>query len=82
MLFGTNLELAQGETLSAITAKAEDAQLNIYPLTVEFAAKPPGMDPLTQIVVKLPDNLPSGSTLLVSVKLRDQTSNKVRIRIE
>ena len=82
MLFGKNLELAPGETIAAITAKAEDALSNIYPLTVEFAAKPPGMDPLTQVVVKLPDNLPPGSTLLVSVTLRGQTSNKVRIRIE
>jgi len=82
MLFGKNLELVPGETITAITAKAEDGQLNIYALIVEFAAKPAGMDPLTQVAVKLPDNLPSGSTLLVSITLRGQTSNKVRIRTE
>jgi glucose/arabinose dehydrogenase len=82
MLFGTNLDLIQGETLSAITARAEDAQLMVYPLTVEFAAKPPGMDPLTQLVVKLPDNLPTGQSVLVSVTLRGLTSNKVQVRIK
>lgn len=82
MLFGTNLELIPGETLSAITVRAEDAQLNVYPLTVEFATKLPALDPLTQLVVKLHDNLPAGQTVMISVTLRNQTSNKVTVRIK
>jgi len=35
-LFGTNLELLPSGTFTAITAKAEDAQMNVFPLTVEF----------------------------------------------
>ena len=34
--------------------------LNAYPLTVEFVGKVPGFDWLTQVLVKLPDNLPAG----------------------
>jgi uncharacterized protein (TIGR03437 family) len=82
MLFGINLELLPSETMSAITVKAENAQMNAFPLVVEFVGKPPGMEPLTEVVVKLPDNLPTGETLFVSVKLRGQESNKVRIRIQ
>jgi hypothetical protein len=82
MLFGTNLELIQGETLSAITARAEDAQMNVYPLTVEFATKPPELDPLTELIVRLNDNLPPGQTVMISVTLRGQTSNKVGVRIK
>ncbi len=82
MLFGRNLELIQSETLSAIMVRAEDAQMNVYPLTVEFATKPPALDPLTLLVVKLHDNLPSGQTVMISVTLRDQTSNKVGVRIQ
>jgi uncharacterized protein (TIGR03437 family) len=82
MLFGINLELLPSETMSAITVKAEDAPMNAFPMVVEFVGKPPGMEPLTQVVVKLPDNLPTGQTLSVSVTLRGQESNKVRVRIQ
>jgi len=82
MLFGMNLNLLPGENASAVTARAEDAALNIYPLTVEFAGKVPGFDWLTQVVVRLPDNTPTGQSLLVSVTLRGHTSNKVRVRMK
>jgi len=82
MLFGINLELLPSETMSAITVKAENAQMNAFPLAVEFVGKPPGMEPLTEVVVKLPDNLPTGQTLFVSVTLRGQDSNKVRVTIQ
>ena len=81
MLFGNSLELLPNETMTAIMARAEDAQMNVFPLTVEFVGKPIGMEPLTEVVVKLPDTLPAGQSVFVSVSLRGQTSNKVRVRI-
>jgi glucose/arabinose dehydrogenase len=81
MLFGTNLELLPGENSSAVTARAEDAALNVYPLSVEFVGKVAGFDWLTEIVVRLPDNAPFGQSLLVSATLRGKTTNKVRVRI-
>jgi glucose/arabinose dehydrogenase len=80
MLFAMNADLLPGENISAVTARAEDAQLNTYPLTVEFVGKVPGYDWLTQIVVKLPDNLPVNQNLFVTITLHNQTSNKARIR--
>jgi len=80
-LFGMNLDLLPGENSSALTARAEDAALNGFPLPVEFVGKVPGFDWLTQVVVRLPDNTPVAQPIFVSVTLRGQTSNKVRIRM-
>jgi len=80
MLFAINADLLPGENISAVTARAEDAQLNTYPLTVEFVGTVPGYDWLTQIVVKLPDNLPVNQNLFVTITLHNQTSNKARFR--
>lgn len=82
MLFGMNLNLLPGEDSSAVTARAEDAALNIYPLAVEFVGKVPGFDWLTQVVVRPPDNTPAGQPIFVSVTLREQTSNKARVRMK
>ena len=81
MLFGINLDLVAAENSSAVTVRAEDAAMNIFPLTVEFVGKVPGLDWLTQIVVRLPDNTPTNQSLFVSATLRGKTSNKVRIRM-
>ena len=82
MLFSSNTDLLAGENSSAVTARAEDAQLNIYPLNVEFVGKVPGFDWLSQVIVKLPDNLPVNQNLFVSITLRGQTSNKARMRVK
>ena len=79
MLFVSHLDLLPGESVSAVTAQAEDAQLKVYPLTVEFVGKPVGLEPLSQVIVRLPDIFPAGQSVLISVTLRGQTSNKVRV---
>ncbi|HEX6730476.1 MAG TPA: hypothetical protein VF074_10715, partial [Pyrinomonadaceae bacterium] len=81
-LFVENLELAPGEDASAVTVRAEDAQMNVFPMAVEHLSKTTVMgDEFFMLVVRLPDNLPTGQSLLVSVTLRGQTSNKAGIRI-
>lgn len=81
-LFVENLELAPGENASAVTVQAEDAQMNMFPLAVEHLSKITVMgDEFFMLVVRLPDNLPTAQSLLVSVTLRGQTSNKARIRM-
>lgn len=82
MLIADNLAVLPGENQSAATAIAEDSQLNAYPLTVESFGKVPGFGRLTQIVAKLPPNLPPGQELQVKVTVRGKTSNKVRFRIK
>ena len=81
-LFGMNMDLLPGEDSSAVTVRAEDAQSVIYPATVEFVGKVPGFDLFTQVVVKLPDSLPTGQSVLFSATLRGKTTNKVRVRMQ
>lgn len=81
MLFAMNMDLLPGEDKSAVTARAEDAALNVFPLTVEFVGKVPGLDQFTQIVVRLPDNTPANQSIFVSATLHGVTTNKVRIRM-
>jgi glucose/arabinose dehydrogenase len=81
-LFAGDAKLLPGENSSALTAQAEDSILVVYPLTVEFVGKVPGLDSHTQIVVKLPESISGNGDLLVSVTLHGKVSNKVRIRIQ
>jgi glucose/arabinose dehydrogenase len=81
MFFVTNLDLAPNENSSAVVAQAHDGANNVFPLTVEFAGKVPGFDWLTQVVVRLPDNLPSGQAVFLSVTFHGQTSNQARIQM-
>jgi uncharacterized protein (TIGR03437 family) len=82
MLFALNLDLLPNEDITAVTAQADDALLNSYPLPVEFVSKVPGYDWLTEVIVKLPDNLPSGQEVSVSITWHSRTSNKARFKIK
>lgn len=64
-----------------VTAQAEDAGHGMYPLNVEYVGKVPGFDWLTQVVIKLPDNVMPPGDLLVNVRLRSAVSNQVVIGI-
>jgi glucose/arabinose dehydrogenase len=81
MLFATDAELLPGENSSAITAQAEDAAHVVYSLPVEFVGKVPGFNSFTQIVIRLPDNLPGNTDVFISVTLHAKTSNKARLTI-
>lgn len=81
MLFATGLELMPGESISVVTAQAEDSAHRIYPLSVEYVGKVPMFDWLTQLNVRLPDGLGAGD-VLVSVSVRGAASNKVIVGIQ
>lgn len=81
MLFATGLELMPNESISAVTAQAEDSAHKIYPLTVEYVGKVPNLDWATQVTVSLPDGLAGAGDVLVSVSLRGAASNKVIVGI-
>jgi len=82
MLFAINVELSPGEPVSVVTVQLVDAQQTVYPLTVEAVEKVPGFDWLTQIVVKLPDELMNtAGDLRASIRLRGVPSNNPVIGI-
>ena len=82
VMFAVNLDLLPNENSTAVTVLAEDALMNNYPLAVEYVGTVPGYSWLTEVVVILPGNLPTGQDVFVSVTLHGQTSNKARITIK
>ncbi len=80
-LFAVNMSLLPGETAASVTAQAEDSQQRVFPLAVELVGTVPGFDWLTQVNVGLPAELSNAGDVWVSVTLRGQRSNRVRIRV-
>lgn len=79
MLFVANLDLLAGEDLSVITVQAEDSLFRTYPLPVEYAGRVTNVSSLTQINVRLPEELSNIGEVWVSVSLRGITGNRARL---
>lgn len=82
MLFAVYAQLLPGEDATAVTAQAENPQHQVTPLTVEYVGKTPTLDWLTQINVKLPDELFGAGDVLISIKLHGSTSNQVLVTVQ
>jgi hypothetical protein len=80
-LFALNVELLPGENISVVSAQAEDSQHRIFSLPVEFVGKVPNFEWLTQINVRLPDELSTGGDMSVKINVRGLASNEAKIRI-
>lgn len=80
-VFALNVELLPSENNSVVSAQAEDSQHRIFSLPVEFVGKVPNFDWLTQINLRLPDELSAGGDMLVKITVRGQASNEAKIRI-
>jgi hypothetical protein len=81
MIFSPNFSLLPGDSASAVTARAEDAQQQVYPLTVEFVGATPQFNWLTEIVVKVPAELQTADSFWLSLNYRNATSNKALIML-
>lgn len=80
-LLAIGLKLAAGETASAVTATAEDAGGTVRPLTVEFVGKPSSADWITQVVVKLNDQIPA-QDVKVKITVHGISSNTVLVAVK
>ena len=80
-LFGYNLELKNGEGLSAITAQIEDAQHRVYVLPVEAVEEVPNFNWIRGVTVKLPDELRGAGNVFVRISLRGTLSNQAALTI-
>ena len=76
------MELQPVEGATAVTAQAEDAQGRVHQLPVEYVGRVRDFDWLTQIVVRLPDELAGAGDVLVSFTVRGTTSNRAVISVE
>ena len=81
-LFAINADLSPSEDASAITATARDSLSRSYSLKVEFVGKVPQLNWLTQVVVRLPDELSNAGDVWMSISLHGQTSNEVLFKVK
>ncbi len=81
VLFAINLRLRPSEDASAVTVKMEDAQHRVYDLPVELVGQVPGFDWLTQVVLKLTDDLGNVGECQVSISYGGKVSNTALITL-
>ncbi len=81
ILFATGLSLQSNETVSAVTANAEDGAHNIHSLTVEHVGPVPSQEWITAIVVRLDEPLADVGDVLVQITYQGVRSNRVRVGI-
>ena len=79
-VFAIGLKLGAGEPASAVTATAEDSTGTLRPLTVEFVGKVPNFTWLTQVVVRLSDQIVPGD-VKIRISLHGETSNAVLVNL-
>ena len=76
-----NVQLLQGETLSAVSVSVVDTRSVSYLLPVEALTVVPGFDWLYSVVVRLPEDPGLTGDLAITLTLRGQTSNTVLVAI-
>lgn len=81
MLFALNLRLEPGDTATAVSADAEDADHNFYQLAVEHVGPVPNQSWATSVVMRLPASIPATGDVLVRIRYRGLASNRVRVGI-
>jgi hypothetical protein len=79
IVFVTNLQLTQGESSSSVIVNLMRSNNQSYEIPAEAVQSTPFYN-LTQVIFRLPDNLPPG-TYILKVKTHVQESNSGTIRI-
>ena len=79
VLLARNVDLLPGEAITAVTAEAEDAAHNRYPLTVEYVGRVPGFEWMSSVIVRLDERLAGAGDFHVSISLRGVASNRALI---
>jgi hypothetical protein len=80
LVFVTNLQLAQGETASAVIVNLVDSNGQSHDIAAEDVRILPGFN-FTQVKFRLPDNLPAG-VCNIKIRAHDQETNSGIIRIK
>jgi len=81
MLFAMNLTLQPGDNASDLNVEAEDAAHNVYPLTVEYAGPVPNQPWATSLVVRLNPGMDDLGDVLLRLRYKNLSSNRVRVGI-
>jgi len=80
-LFAYNLELKAGEDKSVIAVEVEDSQHHVYGLPVEAVNEVPNFNWITQVTVRLPDEVQAIGDAVLRIKLRGVASQSLPVQI-
>jgi uncharacterized protein (DUF1800 family) len=81
VFFVMNLDLLAGEGANALTADAEDVSKRHYTFKVENVSPVPGYEWMSQVTVRLSDDVGDVGDVLVRISLHGMSSNRVRVAI-
>lgn len=81
VFFVMNLDLLAGEGANALTADAEDVSKRHYNFKVENVTPVPGYEWMSQVTVRLSDDIGDVGDVLVRINLHGMSSNRVRVAI-
>ncbi|HYJ48227.1 MAG TPA: DUF1800 domain-containing protein, partial [Pyrinomonadaceae bacterium] len=81
VFFVMNLDLLAGEGASALSVDAEDATHRHYTFRAESVTPFPGYEWMSQVVVRLSDDIGDVGDVLVRLNLHGVSSNRVRVGI-
>jgi hypothetical protein len=81
MLLSANLDLQPGDGPSIVTVQADNGNGPPYPLTVEWIGRLPGLDWITVVIAKLPEELANTDQALISIKAHNESSNQVLVSL-
>ena len=81
-LLVVDLDLYNAETLSIVSVQAVDSSAIAFDLPVEDLRKVPGTPWMSQLTVRLPNNIPVPNVLTVTVTARGLASNAATIRVQ
>lgn len=81
LLFATNLELQPGETATSVSVRATDSRGLTYELATEQVVKIAAFNWLSEVTVRLPEDVTISGDLLITIGLRGGISNPVRVGI-
>jgi hypothetical protein len=81
IFFVMNLDLLANEGTNALTLDAEDSQKRHYAFKVESITPAPGNEWMSQLTVRLSDDIGDVGDVLVRLNLHGMSSNRVRVAI-
>jgi hypothetical protein len=82
ILFAMNIDLQPGENAASVTVHAENSQHAIVSIPAEYVGKVPNLSWLTQVNVRLPDELANGGDVSMSVVYHGVETSKLLITIK
>ena len=80
-ILARNIEIGVDEPIAPPAVQAEDSLHRVFSLPVEFVGKVPNATWLTQIVVRLPEELNGAGEIQLGISFRSRTSNKAVVTV-